>query len=123
VKESLRPSLSSLFRFTTRHRFDWLNPACMIVLTIIGIAFIYSANLATGRTQWSQQIVWIVAGGCLYIAVSMADYKLWLKLAHWIYAGCLVLLLWPAAVRERGPPPPVPAMCYRVDSLTTARPE
>ncbi|HEY5551831.1 MAG TPA: rod shape-determining protein RodA [Opitutaceae bacterium] len=94
MKESLRPSISSLFRFTTRHRFDWLNPACMIVLTMIGIAFIYSANLATGRTQWSQQIVWIVGGAVLYVAVSMADYKIWLKLAHWVYVVCLVLLLW-----------------------------
>jgi len=94
VKESLRPSLATLFRFTTRHRFDWVSPACIIVLMAIGIAFIYSANLATGRSQWSQQIVWIVAGAALYVAVSMADYKLWLNLAHWVYAACIVLLLW-----------------------------
>src|SRR5512145_2075213 len=84
VKETLRPSLATLLRFTTRHRFDWVNPACIIVLMAIGIAFIYSANLATGRSQWSQQIVWIVAGAALYVAVSMADYKLWLNLAHWV---------------------------------------
>jgi rod shape determining protein RodA len=94
VKESLRPSLATLLRFTTRHRFDWVNPACMIVLMAIGIAFIYSANLATGRSQWSQQIVWVVGGLTLYVTVAMADYKLWLKLAHWVYVVCIVLLLW-----------------------------
>jgi len=93
VKERLRPSLSSLIRFTAEHRFDWVNPACIAVLMAIGVAFIYSANLATGRTQWSQQIVWLVGGAVLYLGVSLADYKVWLKLAHWVYAGGLILLL------------------------------
>lgn len=93
MKESLRPSLSTLIRFTAHHRFDWVNPASIVALAAIGVFFIYSANLATGRSQWVLQIVWLAAGAVLYIGVSMVDYKIWLKLAHWVYAGGLLLLL------------------------------
>ena len=93
VKDRLRPNLATILRFTTHHRFDLVNPACIAVLMAIGIAFIYSANLATGRSQWSQQLVWLLAGAALYIGVSMTDYKLWLKLAHWVYALGLLMLV------------------------------
>jgi len=57
--------------------------------------FIHSAQLATNRDQWLQQIIWLAAGGIIYCVVSLMDYKFWLKYAHWVYIACLLSLLLP----------------------------
>ena len=95
----------SIFKTSTRERYDWINPVVIVALGTIGVFFIYSAQLATGRGQWMLQIVWLAAGGVLYVAVALIDYKFWLKYAHWVYAACLVLLflLWtPLGVTRLG---------------------
>jgi rod shape determining protein RodA len=42
------------------------------------------------------QIIWLAAGSATYLAVSLIDYKFFLKHSHWIYLGSifLLLLLW-----------------------------
>ena len=85
--------LGSFFKITTRERFDWITPACLLVLSTFGVFFIYSAQLASGREQWTQQIVWIAGGAILYTAVSLLDYRLWLRWSHWVYLASLLLLL------------------------------
>ena len=82
-----------IFKTTTRERYDWISPLAIAALGTIGLFFIYSAQLATDRGQWVQQVVWLVVGGALYCAVSLVDYKFWLKYAHWVYLACLVSLL------------------------------
>ncbi len=91
----LTPSidLGSFFKFTTRERYDWITPVCLAVLCTFGVFFIYSAQLASGREQWSQQVVWIGVGAVLYAAVSLLDYRLWLRWAHWVYLPSIVLLI------------------------------
>ncbi len=86
--------LGSFFKFTTRERFDWITPVCLLVLATFGVFFIYSAQLATGREQWQQQLVWMGVGAALYLAVSLLDYRLWLRWSHWVYLLSLSLLLW-----------------------------
>ena len=93
VKEALRPGLLSFIKFTTHQLWDWVNPLCLTALSIIGVCFIYSAQLATGQTQWKMQFVFLVAGVILYVAVSLMDYELWLKYAHWVYLVAMILLL------------------------------
>lgn len=39
------------------------------------------------------QIIWLAAGGITYLAVSLIDYKFFLKHSHWIYLGSIGLLL------------------------------
>ena len=85
--------LSSLFKLTTRERFDWITPVCLLVLCMFGVFFIYSAQLASGREQWQQQLVWIGAGTVLYVTVSLLDYRLWLRWSHWVYLASILLLL------------------------------
>jgi rod shape determining protein RodA len=106
VKERLRPGLLSMFQVATHHRWDWINPVCMLLLATIGVFFIYSAQVATGRTQWMNQIVWIGVGAVVYVVVSLVDYKVWLKYAHWFYALAvgllLVLLFTPLGVARGG---------------------
>ena len=93
-----------IFKVSTRARYDWINPLVIVALGTIGVFFIYSAQLATGRGQWMLQIVWLAAGGVFYVAVALIDYKFWLKYAHWVYAACLASAL-PAVDPAGGDPP------------------
>jgi rod shape determining protein RodA len=95
----------SIFKTSTRERFDWINPVVILALGTIGVFFIYSAQLVTGRGQWMPQIVWLTAGVTLYAVIALIDYAFWLKYAHWVYAACLasLLLLWtPLGVTRLG---------------------
>ena len=65
----------------------------MAALSAIGLTFIYSAQFSTAQTDWIKQLVWLGAGGALYLAVSLIDYRLWLSIGHWFYLACLVPLL------------------------------
>jgi hypothetical protein len=44
----------SVFQTSTRERYDWINPLAILALGTIGIFFIYSAQLATGRARSDQ---------------------------------------------------------------------
>lgn len=85
--------LSHFFKVSTRERLDWIAPVCLALLATFGVFFIYSAQLASGRGQWSLQLVWLAAGAALYTAVSLLDYRLWLRWAHWVYLASLLLLI------------------------------
>ncbi len=93
MKEALRPGLLSFLKVATRQNWDWVGPAALLALSIIGVCFIYSAQLATGLTQWKVQVGWMVAGALLYIAVALIDYEFWLKYAHWVYIASMILLV------------------------------
>ncbi|HUL52006.1 MAG TPA: rod shape-determining protein RodA [Opitutaceae bacterium] len=90
---------------STRERYDWINPVAILALGTMGVFFIYSAQLATGRGQWMLQIVWLALGAVFYAAIALVDYKFWLKYAHWVYLGSaasLVLLLTPLGATRLG---------------------
>ena len=86
-------ALTRLFRTTTRGRWDWLSPLAILLLSAIGVIFIYSAQFSTPQNNWVSQLVWLGAGAALYITVSLIDYRFWLNVAHLFYFGCLVPLL------------------------------
>jgi len=89
-----RPSdYLALFKTATRGRWDPYTPFSIAVLSVFGVAFIYSAQYSSHLTNWLNQGVWLVAGGAVYVAVSLVDYRLWLSIWHWFYLGCLLLLL------------------------------
>jgi len=92
-KASRSIDLSNFFKVTTRERFDWMTPICLVLLATFGVFFIYSAQMASGREQWEQQIVWLIAGAILYTATAFLDYRLWLRWSHWVYLFSLILLL------------------------------
>jgi len=82
-----------LFQRADRMRTDWIQPMCMVSLGIMGVFFIYSAQLYSGQAQWIRQIVWLILGTAVYTCVSAIDYKILLARAHLIYFGSLLLLL------------------------------
>jgi rod shape determining protein RodA len=86
-------------------RTDWISPVCMLLLSVIGIFFIYSAQAFIGGTYWIRQMIWIVLGTGVYLVVSRIDYKIYLENAFWIYAAAiaLLLLIWtPIGVEREG---------------------
>ena len=85
--------LSGFFKLTTRENFDWITPCCLAVLCLFGVFFIYSAQLASGREDWFRQLIWLGVGAVLYVAVSLLDYRLWLRWSHWVYLASLILLV------------------------------
>lgn len=90
-------------RPATRSSWDLVTPVALVLLGAVGVAFIYSAQLsvlqARGagaswlRQDWFKQIVFLGAGGLLYVVISRIDYRFWLRVAHWFYLLCLVPLL------------------------------
>lgn len=97
--------LLSVFKVTTRERWDWATPLAMLGLSAIGLAFIYSAQYSNYSNDWLKQIVFMVAGAGLYLAVSLIDYRFWISVVHWFYLAvivALILVLIPGIGDERG---------------------
>jgi rod shape determining protein RodA len=88
-----RFDLASFFKLTTRERFDGVTPACLLVLSLFGVFFIYSAQFATEQHDWTKQLVWLALGAVIYLTTSLLDYRLWLKYAHYVYLLALAFLL------------------------------
>ena len=78
---------------TQHSRTDWIGPAVILILSVIGVFFIYSAQASVGGGYWIRQIVWIILGTGVYIVLSRIDYKIYLENALWIYLASIVLLL------------------------------
>jgi rod shape determining protein RodA len=85
--------LASFFKLTTRENFDRITPACIAALSLFGVFFIYSAQMATGRSQWQQQLVYLALGGIIYLVTAFLDYRIWLRYAHWVYFAGIILLM------------------------------
>jgi rod shape determining protein RodA len=82
-----------LISTTQGTRTDWLSPVVMLLLSVVGIFFIYSAQAFAGGGYWVRQIVWLGLGSAVYLVVSRIDYKIYLENAFWFYAAAIVLLL------------------------------
>ncbi len=85
--------LASFFKLTTRENFDRITPVCMLGLSLFGVVFIYSAQLARGGSQWQQQLVYLGLGAVIYLATSLMDYRIWLRYAHWVYVVGIIMLV------------------------------
>lgn len=86
--------LMTTYRPPSVRRTDWINPLVLLVLATMGVFFIKSAQAHDPNgTQWLHQLVWLVLGAALYIAIAAFDYHLWMKYAWLVYLGSIVLLL------------------------------
>jgi rod shape determining protein RodA len=77
----------------THGRVDFVSPLCLLLLSIVGVFFIYSAQVYTGRTQYMQQLMWLALGGIAYAAVGLIDYKIFLKHGHWVWVLAVLMLI------------------------------
>jgi rod shape determining protein RodA len=85
--------LVSFFKVTTRERFDLVTPGCLLVLSLFGVFFIYSAQHSTDEQDWIKQLVWLGLGGVIYLTTALLDYRVWLKYAHFVYLLAFALLV------------------------------
>jgi rod shape determining protein RodA len=107
VKPSPLFEINSLFRTSTRERWDLVTPLAIVLLSIISITFIYSAqsssisNASTSNYSaletvrhfyYLKQLIFLVLGAGAYIAVALVDYRRWLGIAQWIYFICVIPL-------------------------------
>lgn len=84
----------TVFKTTTRGRWDLVTPLLLLALSSLGVAFIYSAVLQSPlhHNDWIKQLVFLAAGALLYVTVSLIDYRFWLSVSHWFYLACLLPL-------------------------------
>lgn len=85
---------------------DFIVPVCMLVLFLLGLAFIYSAQsynmdeIPLERQFWLKQIVFFCAVGApVYFILGAMDYRVFFTYAHWFY-GLSLLLLLPLVLKE-----------------------
>jgi rod shape determining protein RodA len=104
VRLTLPLNYLNVFKTTTRGRWDRLTPVALAGLSLYGVFFIYSAQLSVHGSNWTTQIVWLLAGAVVYVAVSLIDYRFWLSVAHWFYLAAmlpLIVVLLPGIGSER----------------------
>jgi rod shape determining protein RodA len=81
-------------------RFDWLAFLVTVLLLVTGGLMIYSSYERSMPTAndlvWENAVVRQAAfagiGLVLYVALTVLDYDLWLRLYRWVYASILALL-------------------------------
>ncbi|MDR0647194.1 MAG: rod shape-determining protein RodA [Puniceicoccales bacterium] len=75
----------------------WLNPIILLILSLLGIAFMYAIqNGNVTHLKWKSQVIWLCLGCCVYSITANFNYKIFLQNAHWLYALSILclLLLW-----------------------------
>ncbi|MBN1403695.1 MAG: rod shape-determining protein RodA [Opitutales bacterium] len=97
-----RPVFSGI-RILSHSGWDWIAPLCILILGVMGVMFIYSAQHFTGSSFWVKQILWFAIGAIVYGVISWLDYGFWFRNAHICYAAgvILLLLLWTPIGMER----------------------
>jgi len=75
------------------------SPAYLLIpllLSIIGLVFIFSAGLkpdGSNTGQYMRQLLWIGLGFILIAVILSIDYYQWIDMSEWLYGGGIILLL------------------------------
>jgi len=77
----------------TQWRVDPITPLCMVILSTIGVFFIYSAQVFSGGNLYLQQVGWLALGAVLYVTVSAINYRHYLRHSHWFMVAAVPPLL------------------------------
>lgn len=73
--------------------FDWVLIGLVVLISVIGIAEIHSATVATKfASVWVKQVYFLLAGLVLLLALSQVDYKLIVEASPWLYLVSVVAL-------------------------------
>jgi rod shape determining protein RodA len=94
-------------------RLDRLQMAALLGLMVIGVAFVYSATMATDAARalpwyyqgWIRQMIWYVVGIGAAVTVCLVDYHTlarWAFVAYWISILGLVVVLIPGIGSTQG---------------------
>lgn len=73
---------------------DWLLLAAILMISVMGIAMIYSATQATTPRLFQSQVYALLLG-LIALTVALAiDYRTLADKSHWIYIGIILLLIY-----------------------------
>ena len=78
--------------------FDYLLFICVLLLTIIGIFFIYSSGVNSQKilvsNEYIKQIFWAISGIFLLFLVSLIDYRKVKRIIPWLYLALILVLIY-----------------------------
>lgn len=82
-----------------RTQFDWPLAVGMAFLIALGLTNLYSATMTAPKGLYQQQLTWYAVSALAFVLAAAVDYRVYERLAVFVYPICLVLL---AAVLLRG---------------------
>lgn len=78
--------------------FDYILFVCVLLLTIIGIFFIYSSGVNSQKVlvsnEYIKQIFWGVSGIVILLIVSLIDYRRLRRVIPWLYLLLVLILIY-----------------------------
>lgn len=73
---------------------DWLLLAAILMISLMGIAMIYSATQATTPRLFQSQVYALLLGVVALTVALAIDYRTLADKSHWIYIGVVLLLIY-----------------------------
>lgn len=74
-------------------RTDKVTPVIILILSLWGVAGIYSSGTLRGSDDWLKQIFFLLTGGFVYCVVAAIPYKLYKDCSNWLYILGVALLI------------------------------
>ena len=78
---------------TKLYEINWLLPALIYVLGLVGVAMIFAATDGVWDHGAKQHLVRLIAAGVIMLIVALIDIKIWYHLAYPIFVIALILLV------------------------------
>jgi rod shape determining protein RodA len=75
-----------------RAQWDWPLAVGMLLVIGLGLVNLYSATRVAPKGLWVHQLGWYAIGVVVFVVVASIDYRVYERLASWVYAACVVLL-------------------------------
>ena len=76
-----------------RSQFDWPLAATIFVLIAMGLVNLWSATRVAPKGLYTQQLAWLAAGVVIFVAVSLADSRIFDRMAYVFFAVVIVVLV------------------------------
>ncbi|MBQ5384581.1 MAG: rod shape-determining protein RodA [Treponema sp.] len=84
-------------KFKPLEKFDFIIVICVLILTVMGVAYIYSSGIDSSgyiqNTNHIKQIIWASVGFVMMLVVSLLNYKRTIRYIKFIVPAILVLLV------------------------------
>lgn len=78
-------------------RTDKVTPLIIVILSLLGVAGIYSSGTFRGSDDWEKQILFLLTGAGVYGVVAAIPFKVYRDWSNWLYILGVALLI-PIAV-------------------------
>jgi len=89
-----RPALGMSRWRRFAYRFDWTLFVCVILISAVGLANLYSATARTAHSgKFDNQLIWTAAGLCFFFVFAALDYRSLYRLSWLGLIAALVAIL------------------------------